>query len=307
MTDPDNARQIAQKILLLQNSRSGRGGGRNEGVRAKILAALREAGHEVRVLNAGPALSPQELESAARTSTAVVVAGGDGTLHYALPPLIKSGAPVYHAPMGTENLFARHLGMSREPGALLRAVVGGRIEAMDVGELNERPFAIMVGVGFDGAVVRRVAAARQQGVHRLDYLRSAFAELRSLRPARLRISVDGRRVINNESGQLIVANSPSYAAGLNPARKATMTDGLLDVVFLPYRSAAGVGRTLLAALAAAAARRPVGVIARGARIEVHSDDLAHCQVDGEAVEPLGQPLELEILAKPRALRVLLPT
>ena len=46
-----------------------------------------------------------------------------------------------------------------------------------------------------------------------------------------------------KKGWAIVANSKAYARGLNPARDANITDGKLDVVFLPLkgRSVCGNG------------------------------------------------------------------
>ena len=45
---------------------------------------------------------------------AVVVVGGDGTLQSMTSAARRAGTPLYHAPFGTENLFARELGMVGE-------------------------------------------------------------------------------------------------------------------------------------------------------------------------------------------------
>ncbi|QKK09344.1 MAG: hypothetical protein HND58_15050 [Planctomycetota bacterium] len=55
----------------------------------------------------------------------MVAVGGDGTVYHALPQLLRSKTPVYHAPAGNENLFAREFGMTANPATLLGALKRG--------------------------------------------------------------------------------------------------------------------------------------------------------------------------------------
>ncbi len=54
-----------------------------------------------------------------------------------------------------------------------------------------------------------------------------------LDPPRLTIEADGKVVASDVRGLAILANSRQYAIRLDPARRARMDDGLVDLVILP--------------------------------------------------------------------------
>lgn len=307
------------RIVLLANARAGRGRG---GVAlAAIDDALRAAGHEVvRVL-----VSPQvdaELGAALVGAELMLIAGGDGTVHHALPRAIGSGVPVAHVPFGTENLFAREFGMTRDAAAVVRLVQEGRSRLVDVGMVSAGgaggvggeadaggvPFALMVSIGPDASVVERLHRARTGGISHLSYAGPMVREMVSPYLPRMVVKVDGREVVRGEKGLLLIANSRQYALRANPARRADMQDGLLDVVFMPATSAIGalwwlirarmgwrfdVTGTGTAGLVYERAK-VVSVVAEGGR--------GVYQVDGEhAAWP--RPLEMRCEVSPRRLGV----
>jgi diacylglycerol kinase family enzyme len=299
------------KIILLNNPNSGRGTG--AAVADRLAQQLVDAGHEVIRLAAGKELSPDRLFDSLQAGELLVAAGGDGTLHHALPQVIRSGIAVYHFPLGTENLFTREFGMTNEPRTLVRAIEAWRIRTCDAGECNGRAFALMTSIGFDACVVERVAAARRGGVTRADYVRAAMSELMQARVARITVRVDGRTVVNDAHGLLVVANSRQYAARLDPAVHADMSDGRLDVVFFPYRTSIGLARWLIAIAAGVHVHMPGVIIAHGEKIDVDVDRDWPLQIDGEAAG--GVPAHttgtaggfgIEIRVLPGVLKVLLP-
>ncbi|HMN39312.1 MAG TPA: diacylglycerol kinase family protein [Phycisphaerales bacterium] len=311
-------------IVLLNNPNSGRATG---GAVADGLAArLEEAGHDVTRLSASKGITPHALGAPLRKAGLLVVAGGDGTLHHALPAIVETGVAFYHFPMGTENLFTREFGMDRRPETLLRAIERGEVQRCDAGQVeaedpprsvgaSEDPprsvgvpgagvlFSLMVSVGFDACVVERVAAARRGGVTRSAYVRAAVRELMRPRVPRVTVVADGRRVVDGAEGMLVVANSRQYAARLNPAAEASMSDGLLDVVFFPHRTAVGLARWLTASAGGFAASVPGVITAKAERIEVEVDRPTPRQIDGEAA---GAVSRMSVGVRPGVLNVLVP-
>jgi diacylglycerol kinase (ATP) len=268
------------RVLMLANRRSGTGGAAR--LAGRLADALRNAGHRVEVSDPAEA----DLNGSAEV---VVAVGGDGTIHHALPGLVDRQLPVFHAPGGNENLFARQFGMGRSPEALVRALERPRLLRADVGLVGRRPFAIMVSVGPDAGVIHRLHEGRSRATGHAMYLGPTLREC--LRPhlPRLRILVDGRELVGPTRGFVVVANCRRYALGLDPARRADMTDGLLDVVFFPASSTAGA----LVWLARCVAGDPARWGAPGAaaaEIRIEALDRAPWQVDGEAggwIEPGG--------------------
>ena len=76
---------------------------------------------------------PEEIERA-------IVVGGDGTLRRAAASLGEVGVPFLHAPLGTENLFARMLSLPREPEDIAELAVRGGTRKVDAGRTPYGPY-----------------------------------------------------------------------------------------------------------------------------------------------------------------------
>lgn len=285
------------RVLMVWNEGSGYG---RAAALARACAAALHPHHPVTLAPAGPGL-PDPLAQATADDLAVLV-GGDGTVHHALPALIRSGAAAYQVPTGTENLFARDWGMTRNPARLRRAVARWRIARADLGAIDARPVAIMASTGFDASIIARRAAATRRGEGHLAYVRPILGELAHPAMPRLSLTIDGRTLAHRQRGVAIVSVSRQYAARLDPLDHARTDDGLLDAAFLPCASRA---EALVLALHAWARRLDdlEGVQrGRGRVVDVLSHDgPAPVQADGESLEPRSA-WRAETL--PAALRVL---
>lgn len=283
-------------VCLLVNVASGRGRARE--IAERLAPQCAREGAAPRIIEVGPGREVDLVGALAGCRTVVII-GGDGTLHRALPALRASGATVYHAPTGTENLFAREFGMSvTGPGAGLDTTPARAIDlgACDLGSGDVRLFALMASIGFDAAVTHRLAARRTGPIRRASYLQPILSEAILGRPPVLSLEIEGQRVLTRQRGLLVCANSRHYAVRLNPARDALIDDGLLDFVFFPARGPGGVTLAAWAALARVRLHvgRP-GVLYRQAveaRVTIHAGvggasgptGLAAClQLDGEPI------------------------
>jgi diacylglycerol kinase (ATP) len=289
-------------------------------VAAQILDALASAGHEAQRLDIDRAASSQfvaTLHAAATSADVVVIAGGDGTVHHALPALVDASAAVYHYPMGTENLFAREFAMRASVERLRSAIDVFNVQPLDVGIVSfrgaARPFAIMCSIGPDAGVVDRISAMRQGSISHLSYTMPIVRELASPRIARMSIEVDGVQLVRDRMGMLVVANARQYALRMDPAHRAVTHDGLLDVTFLPATS--GMGAALWLARSRLRERHDLdgSTYAQGSMIRVStSDPRAVMQIDGEAAGAIArarsgdddEATQIEFTIKPAALRVL---
>ncbi len=274
-------------IAVLHNHRSGRGAGADAA--RSLENALRGAGHGVRTLEAEREMNGRLTEQL-RSADLLVVAGGDGTVHYAADAAIAAGVPVYHYPMGTENLFAREFGMSPNPRALLRAVGAWNVRNVDVGRANGRPFLIMLSIGPDAGVIARLAKDRRGPISHWSYLRPILAEIRSPSLTPLTVEVDGQEVVSGRTGLLVVGNSRQYALRVDPAARADVDDGLLDVVFLPASTALGVLWWVIKSRLRLHLRDPRAVYRRGREVRIGPGGaLPAVQADGELWEAKPLP------------------
>lgn len=293
------------RVVVLRNSSAGRGHGR--GRVDRLLASLRARGHEPVVLDVQRADGSSVnggLDEALRGADALVIAGGDGTLHHSAPAAIRSAVPVYHFPLGTENLFARQFRMSAAAGGVLSALNLRGHATVDTATCNDRVFVLMCSVGFDSCIVERVAAARRGGISRLTYVAHAIAEIARPRFVPLTIHADGREIVRERPGLAVVANSSQYAARLDPARNACMRDGLLDLVFVPTASRVELARRTVQVALGQHLRDPSVLFTRCTSAMIAAASDVPFQLDGEHAGILRPTDPLHVRIAPRTLRVL---
>jgi diacylglycerol kinase family enzyme len=240
----------------------------------------------------------------------LIVAGGDGTMHSTLPALVGSGVPVYHLAMGTENLFARQFGMDRRPDTLERALDKSRVLDVDVGVANiagaEVPFVLMCSLGPDASVIRRLDETRRGPISHLSYILPILAELRNPCLPCVTIEVDGKRVADGQTGMVVIANSRQYAIRIDPAYKASMTDGLLDIVFFPCKGRLSAVANLVRARLRSHSSSTVYTTGRVVSVRAEASSPAAIEIDGECCRAAPGPLHLLAEARPNAIRVLAP-
>jgi diacylglycerol kinase (ATP) len=214
------------KPRLLLNPASSRGRGA-----ARLAVALREERIDV-----VETTSPEEMTRRARHAVddgheRVIVAGGDGAVHYAIQGLAGSDCALGIVPVGSGNDLARALGIDAEPGAALRQALHGSARKIDLGRIGTRVFAGVVGLGIDGDVCRIVGQQAAWIPGPAAYAYSALRSLASFRPPSLIVEYEG----GSYSGPVLLAglaNSPLFGGGMRIAPGATLDDGCLDLVIV---------------------------------------------------------------------------
>jgi diacylglycerol kinase (ATP) len=294
------------RVMVLYNPIAGAGRA------ARVARSLREplagAGHDVSLMETRTDPPASWLLPALAGVDLLVVAGGDGAMRLAGGPAADSATPVYHFPVGTENLFSREFGMDRSVPRLLRAIGRRETRVVDVGRVGEETFLLMISVGFDADVVIDLASRRKGGITHLSYVGPIVRQMLRWRPPRLTIDVDGTRLVDDRPGFVVVANARQYARRLDPARNASMTDGLLDVAFFPTAGVRSLPRWALACRLGRQMNDPRLVSGRGRAVVLRSDPPRWYQIDGDAPEGLDRdpPAELAISLSNNGLPVLIP-
>ena len=175
----------------------------------------------------------------------VVAAGGDGTVS-AVVSRVPQTIPICIFPLGTENLLAKQIGATADPGKAAGAILRHSVRRFDAGFANEKLFLVVVGVGFDAVVVDAVHRRRSGHIRKWNYawpiIRSTFTyrfpklqieiHSRDLDPIdrqRCLVDANSNSVLRFEACWLFVSNFARYANGLSVNPEATGTDGWLDI------------------------------------------------------------------------------
>ena len=298
-------------VLAIFNPISGAGRAR---IKAQALAeAAERRGMSVELQPTQP--TPAEIwlrPILARGShRAIVVIGGDGTVHLVAPEAARAEVPLVHCPQGNENLFAREFGMSADPEPVLDLLDRGRPRPVDLLNVSipGRPSeiaVIMASIGFDAQVVHDLAARRTGTVSHLSYLRPILRSAIGLSLPTITAMLDGETIAESVPGMIVVGNSRQYASRIDPASRAKMDDGLLDVVIMPCRSVMGVIGWIARCRFGRHLRHPDLIYRQGRTLDLRVTPGQAWQVDGDPPHDRNPVSEATFSVLPHALAVLEP-
>lgn len=232
-------------VGLIANPLAGRGKGlqrveeMESMLRAKGIRVERALTPEARALMVRQASHQPE------SRKVLVAIGGDGTVNALINEF--PDVPICNYASGTENLFARAIKPEQSAKAIVDWMVQAQYRHMDLGEFSiqdtsinpqSRRFALMLGFGFDAAVVNRHHARRVAGTglarptSRLAYVQPLAYEAWNYRfpPVRLSWTNTDGKTIQQVGTTCILFNMDCYAIGLRFTPGATAFDGMLDSV-----------------------------------------------------------------------------
>lgn len=170
-----------------------------------------------------PTHLPAMLEEAAEEARVLGVAGGDGTASAGAAAALAAGVPLLVFPAGTLNHLARDLGIETVEHAI-RALRGGQVIAMDLGEIDGETFVNAASVGLYPYLVD---ARNELEDHIGKWPAAVWGLLRLWRKSEpVEIEIDGQR---RQVWLLFVGNGRYVAEGLAPTRRRRLDTGELDI------------------------------------------------------------------------------
>ena len=219
-------------VLLLVNPHSRRGRVFHDQVfeffRAQDVEAITPEGDEK------PDSSRLIRQHASRLD-AVVIGGGDGSVHAALPGLIEAKLPLLVIPLGTANDLARALNLPPDPLACAALLLNGGRRKIDLGRANGKLFVNVANMGLSVEVSRALDPDLKRRFGVFAYPIAAWRALRRLRPFRAEIRLPGQ-VIEVRTMQLAVGAGRFYGGGMVLDENARIDDGKLWLYSIAPRS-----------------------------------------------------------------------
>jgi diacylglycerol kinase (ATP) len=295
------------KLAVIINPISGTGG-RPEVARQRAELAVAELTRrrldgEVFVTERPGHASDLTRAALAAGAETVVAWGGDGTMNEVASVLAFSGRALGIVPSGSGNGLARELQIPLDARRALQVAVSGvRTRVVDAGEIDNRLFFNLAGVGLDAHVAHRFAAGGLVRRGFLRYIEIAVQELRSYTPDERVVIVDGieRRL---RALMIVIANGRQYGNNATIAPHARVDDGRLDVVLVSQRSFAAA-LTQVPHVFRGTIDRVRGVtMLSGTDIEVISEAPVIYHLDGE---PVVGGTSIRARVRPAALTVRVP-
>ena len=212
-------------LLVNPNARSG-----NEEL-GELLLPLQDLGPVIAPKSLGREAVRKAIAHHAGSVARIVIGGGDGSLHAALPAILEAELPLGVLPLGTANDFARSLGIADIPTAV-EVIVSGLARPVDVGVVNGTCFLNAVGIGLGPEINRNLDKESKSNLGVLAYLVHGIRNLRRSRGMSAIIECDGSYHALR-SLQITIGNGIHYGGGMTIARDARLDDGILDVLSIP--------------------------------------------------------------------------
>ncbi len=159
--------------------------------------------------------------------SAVVAVGGDGTVNEVASGIRDTQTALGVVPIGSGNGFARHLGTPLRVANAIETINNATPMQCDYGMANDRPFFVTCGSGFDATISEQFQRAGSRGFR--TYLEEIVKLLFTYKPEHYRVVVDGVD-LDGTAFLLTVANCNQWGNAAVIAPKASIQDGLLDVV-----------------------------------------------------------------------------
>jgi YegS/Rv2252/BmrU family lipid kinase len=283
------------------------GNGHDEDAARELEEKFAAAGFTAKVTLAG---SGDDMIAAARAgikggADLVVAGGGDGTINAVASVVAGSGVPFGVLPLGTLNHFAKDLGIPLKLDDAVRALAGGRVARVDVGEVNGRIFLNNSGLGLYPDIVHD-REKQQRRLGRGKWVAAFWATVSALRRypfLSIRLDVDGERLARR-TPFVFIGNNEYQMEGLAIGERACLDDGKLSLYVAQRPGRLGLLRFALRALRGTLAQERDFDVLLAEQMEIESRHRRlRVALDGE-VTVMNTPLRYRV--RPGALAVIVP-
>jgi YegS/Rv2252/BmrU family lipid kinase len=240
--------------------------------------------------------------------TDVIIAGGDGTVSQVVGSLMDCNINFGIIPCGSGNGLAFAAKISKNRSRAMEIIFNNYAEAIDGFYINGHFACMLCGFGFDANVAHDFADQTKRGF--ATYARVAIKNFFSMKKHRFQIQLQDT-AFETKAYFISIANSNQFGNNFTIAPKASLTDGLLDIVIMTSKNKIGFVWNTLRQLAgwkklqaASLVKENKGLIYfQTDKLSIINLSNAPLHIDGE---PAGSVTELKITVLKKCFRLLKP-
>jgi diacylglycerol kinase (ATP) len=164
---------------------------------------------------------------AAEGITDVVICGGDGTVSQVGAALLDTDVNVGIIPLGSGNGLALAAKIPKNIHNALGVIFRGKTAYIDCFYINKKFSCMLCGLGFDAQVAHDFARQRKRGL--ATYVKQTIRNFFLAKTYPFTISSNGNS-ISCHAWFISIANSNQFGNNVTIAPRASLSDGLLDIV-----------------------------------------------------------------------------
>ncbi len=161
--------------------------------------------------------------------TDIIIAGGDGTINQVINALRQFDLRFGIIPCGSGNGLAFSAGLPKSTEKALDIVFKGRAQWTDAFTINETFACMLCGLGFDAQVAHDFANDPNRGLS--TYIKQTVKNFITAKAYTFKVRANGKEFIT-DAFFISVANSNQFGNNFKIAPKASLTDGMLDIVIM---------------------------------------------------------------------------
>lgn len=241
-------------------------------------------------------------------TTDVVIAGGDGTVSQVVSSLLNTPVNFGIIPCGSGNGLAYAAGISKQPAKALDIVFNGTASAVDGFLINDHFSCMLCGLGFDAKVAHDFAQQSKRGL--MTYVKQVFKNFFTAKPYAFELKL-GNRSLQTDAFFISIANSNQFGNNFTIAPKASLSDGLLDIVIATSQNKLSLffqtlkqvsGRNQLQTETVIDKKKAV-IYFQAAKLQINNLSQAPLHIDGD---PAETPEKISIEIKKQCFRLIQP-
>jgi len=161
--------------------------------------------------------------------TDIIIAGGDGTVSQVVNSLMDYDVNFGIIPCGSGNGLAFTAKIPKQPDKALEIIFNGKPAVIDGFYINQQFACMLCGLGFDAKVAHDFAQQPKRGLS--TYVKQVVKNFFAAKIYTFEVTVNNNTFATN-AYFISIANSNQFGNNFTIAPKASLSDGLLDIVIV---------------------------------------------------------------------------
>lgn len=220
--------------------------------------------------------------------TDVILCGGDGTVNTVVQQLFDTHVNFGIVPLGSGNGLALSAKIPTAPAKALEIAFTGTPHYIDAFSINKSFACMLCGLGLDAQVAHDFAKQSRRGL--ITYTQQTIRNFFSAKPYSFEIHV-GETSFVTEAYFISIANSNQFGNRVTIAPKASLSDGLLDLVIARKMNKAQLPVSVLMQVAGTNTLSTPASLKKSGIIYLQSDSVIIKNIDNAPLHVDGEPRE----------------
>ncbi|MBC8370773.1 MAG: hypothetical protein H8E25_12320 [Planctomycetes bacterium] len=273
-------------IEIIANPNSGNGRGTERAQRIAELCSTRGHGVGIHFSRSRQDVCDWSAQMS-KTAERLVVVGGDGTINAVLDGLNCTPPPIAISPLGTANVLAHVLSISKRPQDTVTLIERGITQMVDVPQVRlhrdgtavtQRAF-LCLGFGFDGEIIRLMDEHRNGPIHMAQYLKPLGLALKNWRPQMQTVVADSKVIGDFAYG--VISGVNIYGSPLLRLGNSALDDQRWELFLFKDINLLSGGLFALAAASGQLRKHPHVTHLSAKHVTINGNEPAPVQIDGD--------------------------